>query len=69
MQYHLKDNWTVTIDIEIKHDGTDYKFKFDFIVSTDEKWLDIIKTAKSIITEKFGHSGYKITQISLSNKD
>ena len=69
MKYHLKENWDVTVDIEITHDGTKCDFRFDFIVNSDEKWPDIIKTAKSIITEKFGHSGYKITKISLSNKD
>ena len=69
MQYHLKENWDVVVDIEITHDGTKYKFKFDFIVNTNEKWPEIIKTAKSIIRENFGHSGYTITQISLSNKD
>jgi len=69
MKYHLKENWNVTVYIEITHDGAAHKFNFDFIVNTDEKWTEIIKTAKSIIIEKFGHSGYKLLQISLVNKD
>jgi len=69
MKYHLKENWNVNVDIEIKHDGIEYDFGFDFIVNTDEKWIGIINLAKSIIEEKFGHSGYKIKQMRLSGQD
>jgi len=67
MEYHFKENWQVTVNIEVTHEGASYKFNFDFIVNTDETWKDIIRTTNSIIKERFGHSGYKLLQISLVN--
>ena len=69
MKYHLYNDWCVIVDLKIKHDGIDCNFRFDFYVSSDENFPDIINTAKHIIKEKLGHPAYEITQILLSNSE
>lgn len=69
MDYHLSNNWSVIVSLKLTDDGHKYDFSFDFIVDINEKWPEIISTAKTIIKEKFGHSGYEIISVSLLNKE